>query len=353
MSLITRCPACGTMFKVVPDQLRISEGWVRCGHCAEIFDAAAQLQQASGLAVQPVPAVDVAPTAPVSEAAQFCDEAATPLGGPTADDVEPSFDAAIAPSSALAEPERQEPELHEPLAAAALGSEPAEPATIGAESLVAEVAAQPADPDAAWPAPPVEVAAPISSSDSEPAFESSELVEPGLQQISFVQEARRKAFWRRPLIRALLVLLCLALLVGLALQLAVHERDRLAALEPRLKPLLHQLCEPLACTVAPRRQIEAIVIDSSSFNKTRGDTYRLNFTIKNTASTELAMPGVELSLTDTQDRPVLRRVLMPADLGAAAVLAAGAEWSGSLALGVAANGSAARIAGYRVLAFYP
>ena len=27
------------MFKVVPDQLRISEGWVRCGQCAEIFDA--------------------------------------------------------------------------------------------------------------------------------------------------------------------------------------------------------------------------------------------------------------------------------------------------------------------------
>jgi predicted Zn finger-like uncharacterized protein len=44
MSLITRCPACGTMFKVVPDQLRISEGWVRCGHCAEVFDASAHLQ---------------------------------------------------------------------------------------------------------------------------------------------------------------------------------------------------------------------------------------------------------------------------------------------------------------------
>jgi predicted Zn finger-like uncharacterized protein len=44
MSLITRCPACGTMFKVVPDQLRISEGWVRCGHCAEVFDASAHMQ---------------------------------------------------------------------------------------------------------------------------------------------------------------------------------------------------------------------------------------------------------------------------------------------------------------------
>ena len=39
MSQITRCPSCATSFKVVADQLRISQGWVRCGHCAEIFDA--------------------------------------------------------------------------------------------------------------------------------------------------------------------------------------------------------------------------------------------------------------------------------------------------------------------------
>ena len=44
MSLITRCPACGTMFKVVADQLKIAQGWVKCGHCAEVFDASAQLQ---------------------------------------------------------------------------------------------------------------------------------------------------------------------------------------------------------------------------------------------------------------------------------------------------------------------
>ena len=43
-SLVTRCPACGTLFKVVPDQLRISEGWVRCGQCDEVFDAQAQMQ---------------------------------------------------------------------------------------------------------------------------------------------------------------------------------------------------------------------------------------------------------------------------------------------------------------------
>ncbi|MFM2074910.1 MAG: hypothetical protein RJB34_1215 [Pseudomonadota bacterium] len=39
MSFITRCPACATSFKVAAEQLSVSQGWVRCGHCAEIFDA--------------------------------------------------------------------------------------------------------------------------------------------------------------------------------------------------------------------------------------------------------------------------------------------------------------------------
>src|SRR3954463_14599066 len=45
MSMITGGPACGTLFKVVPDQLKISDGWVRCGHCSEVFDAAAHMRQ--------------------------------------------------------------------------------------------------------------------------------------------------------------------------------------------------------------------------------------------------------------------------------------------------------------------
>jgi len=32
------------MFKVVPDQLKISDGWVRCGHCSDVFDAMLNLQ---------------------------------------------------------------------------------------------------------------------------------------------------------------------------------------------------------------------------------------------------------------------------------------------------------------------
>jgi predicted Zn finger-like uncharacterized protein len=39
MSLATRCAACGTVFRVVQDQLKVSEGWVRCGRCGDVFNA--------------------------------------------------------------------------------------------------------------------------------------------------------------------------------------------------------------------------------------------------------------------------------------------------------------------------
>jgi predicted Zn finger-like uncharacterized protein len=39
MSLVTRCTSCGTVFRVVQDQLKVSSGWVRCGKCGEVFNA--------------------------------------------------------------------------------------------------------------------------------------------------------------------------------------------------------------------------------------------------------------------------------------------------------------------------
>ncbi|MFS2050162.1 zinc-ribbon domain-containing protein, partial [Variovorax sp. CT11-76] len=59
MSLVTRGPACATTFTVVRDQLRISDGWVRCGRCSHVFDATLDLQEtpdAAGVAGAPRPA---------------------------------------------------------------------------------------------------------------------------------------------------------------------------------------------------------------------------------------------------------------------------------------------------------
>ncbi|MCJ0762013.1 DUF3426 domain-containing protein [Variovorax terrae] len=332
MSLITRCPACATMFKVVPDQLRISEGWVRCGHCTEVFDAALYLQ------------TDV-PPAPAAEPTSVPHGEVMP---PVAQVPEP-------------EPVEHEPELAPAPAAPAAEVFPATDAPVPVVKLVPDELeeAAPSQPAVLQPETRTEEAVQETRVDEVVAASApippAEEPEQALHDVSFVREARRKAFWRRPLVRTALALVCLALLSLLALQVAVQERDRVAALEPRARPWLMELCAPLQCSVAPLRQIESIVIDSSSFNKMRGDAYRLSFTLKNTAPMALALPAIELALTDTQDQPVLRRVLQPAELGAApAVLGAGGEWTGSFAVSVAGNGNgAARIAGYRMLAFYP
>ena len=71
MAMTTRCPQCGTAFKVVPDQLRVRNGLVRCGACETVFDGraclVAQIPQSAPAetAFQPPPAAPppVAPPA--------------------------------------------------------------------------------------------------------------------------------------------------------------------------------------------------------------------------------------------------------------------------------------------------
>ena len=96
------------------------------------------------------------------------------------------------------------------------------------------------------------------------------------------------------------------------------------------------------------------MVDNSTFSRQRGDTYRFGLVLKNTAAVEVAMPAIELTLTDSQDQALLRKVLTATDLGAKTdTLAANAEWTGAVALSAKVNGGAERISGYRVLAFYP
>jgi predicted Zn finger-like uncharacterized protein len=56
MSLVTTCPSCGTVFRIVREQLDASSGWVRCGHCMDVFDAKSQF---SALELATNPSSDV------------------------------------------------------------------------------------------------------------------------------------------------------------------------------------------------------------------------------------------------------------------------------------------------------
>jgi predicted Zn finger-like uncharacterized protein len=338
MSLITSCPSCGTMFRVVPDQLKISEGWVRCGHCSEVFDASKHLSDES-LLVEP----------------ELAQQAARPPDLP-------------APPAPAQQPGPSEEPLPRPAPAPATAprargssSESSEPSDFFDEDSHAPLEASPLD--APFVFRPSEVLALRDSQLPEPGRESQMLPEDfarhaepddeALEDVSFVRQARRRAFWRRPGVRLALAVAGVLLAALLAVQVAYQDRDRLAQAEPALRPALQGLCTLLHCTLGAPRQIESIVIESSGFNRLRNDTYRLSFTLRNTAAVPVAVPALELTVTDAQDQAVARRVLAPADLGAdAAVLPATGEWSRSVGIALGATG-ASRVAGYRLLAFYP
>ena len=352
MSMITGCPACGTMFRVVPDQLKISDGWVRCGHCGEVFDASAQLREepaASRFAeAEPAGSTPAVAPAPAPAVARDEDE---PV------DVAPLLVRAES-AQAPVEPSRVEPPASTPTPASSAPNSVLDDfadAQFGQDALTDEEAKALLRPSTESRFTPSGFEADPDTAPASKPFTHSrvELEDADPGDLSFVRQARRSAFWRKPGTRALLSLAVLALAGLLFAQYAVHERDRLAATDPSWRPWLRALCAPLDCTLQPPRRIESILIDNSGFTRLRPDAYRLSFSLRNQSAQPVAVPALQLTLTDTSDQPVLQRVFTPRELGAAAdTIAPSSEFSASLALAVD-NAGASRIAGYRLLAFYP
>lgn len=500
MSQITRCPSCTTLFKVVPDQLRISEGWVRCGHCGHVFDATQHLQSAppsvapavadttnntasgasptalaatrSPPAPEPPPPEDPweiplpPPPAPPSpeEVATAPQEVldfaapdldleldvpvattghtapaqppavATPDAVPAASNIDLDWPEAPPPPSLPAPvpaPPVPAPQVPTPIPAASIPTdidwpEPAldVDADRASEAELAHAAEAESNPSPVMPeldlapmlaplptpedifavraptlpiapsderiepsgplewsetpvptprsatpmaaaipsAAPSTTAPPTAATESPqgkrrapapPASTSTEAPtpEPSPDEPSFVRAARRQALWRKPAVRLGLSLLAIMLLLGLLGQILVHDRHRLAASQPSWRPMLELLCAPLDCTVRLHRQIGAVVVESSSFNRVDGGVYHFAVTLKNRSALMLEMPAVELTLTDANEQAVVRRVFTPQELGANTTLAPQAEFSSTLLVRIATSNTP--MAGYRVLAFYP
>ena len=182
------------MFNVVSDQLKVSQGWVRCGQCTEVFDASLHLQ------AETAPRADLAATDAETDA----------LAGPPAalTDSDTNLQSAY-PNS-----------LHGP-----------------DSSYIDEVAVALKTTDN-LPAEELPSVAPFASVSQDSSELPSNTPDEAPVDVSFVRDARRQAFWRRPLVRVLLAFVSVLLMGLLALQLAVQQRDTLAVFEPRLKPAL-------------------------------------------------------------------------------------------------------------------
>lgn len=170
--------------------------------------------------------------------------------------------------------------------------------------------------------------------------------------------ARRAAARRRRLRWAAAAAVLAALLALLAA--ALLWRTELAGRVPALRPWLEAACAPLGCRVPPAKQLSALRIDGSQLQMPDAGTedYLLTMTLRNEGRAVVALPAIELVLTDAQDRPLQRRVLMPADYLPAAHRArdpdgaAGLQAGAELPLQVRFRTRQAAD-NYRVSVFYP
>lgn len=317
MSLATRCANCGTVFRVVQDQLKVSEGWVRCGRCSDVFNALEglfDLERGAAPAWTPSQrgALGLLPVSADERAAQAAAEDPMPV---------PEYD---------------------PVSEAAEDTQADSRADSQVETRLLDVDER--DDDGGLHADALEV---DHSTDEEPALEAPPPPTP-----DFMRRADNAARWQRPRVR-LSLMLAAALLVGLlTAQVSVHRHDEIAARWPESLPVLELLCGVRNCRIEPLRRLDGLAVESSGLAQLGDATmYRLQVSLRNRDALPLHMPALDLTLTDTRGDVVARKVLRRTDFGVATpqTLAAGAE----LNLQAVLDTGDRRVTGYSVEIFYP
>jgi hypothetical protein len=104
------------------------------------------------------------------------------------------------------------------------------------------------------------------------------------------------------------------------------------------------------------RRVELMSIEASDLqaDTTNTNVMVLSATLKNRAVFSQQHPLLELTLTDAQDQPVVRRVLSPQDyIGKSVNAQAGFAANSEIAIKVFIEGSQVKATGYRLYLFYP
>ena len=118
------------------------------------------------------------------------------------------------------------------------------------------------------------------------------------------------------------------LLLLMAAQAAFHFRDSIVTFWPVTRQAFERICDVAGCAIRPLRDAAMSYLSIESSDLQADPAHRglliLTATVRNRATWPLAYPYLELTLTDAQDRIVVRRVLAPADYaGGTADLARG------------------------------
>jgi predicted Zn finger-like uncharacterized protein len=404
-ALITQCPDCLTAFRATPEQLALREGRVRCGHCGMVFDARANLLDPDTLEpLQPAAPSTSFPAAPppAEVPAEFAGAESSPgevtagTGDPGPDEgfsARPDLDekSPAAGATSPTDAEGNSRELTQEIIDHDVAAPPTAHAT--AEDSPSAMPAESHAPaeDALSPAGNTEAFAPVEDTNAGQSVDSSAArethedarstfeatvrtmegaaapaapapVATGLPhattEVLFDSPRRTNAASRlSPWVSWPALVMLLLVLTG---QVAFRYRGDLVLLFPGTRPWAELACSPFNCDIPMPRRVELMSIESSDLqaDSTNPGVMVLSATLRNRAPFAQVPPALELTLTDTQDQPVARRVLTAADYFARsgpalasgnALFPAGAE----LPVKVFFEAAALKATGYRLYLFYP
>jgi predicted Zn finger-like uncharacterized protein len=370
MALMTSCPACVTRFKVVPDQLRLHHGLVRCGACDHVFDANKRLEtlpenldgqdtrfghadRKSTRASEPEnsdqswvnkPAVQALANAQNSPAAPNTAILDTALGavlsGNRGDNrggqdlaLRPKADTVFeAPEASLQHNvqthSQTSPRSTPPQGGKIRAADPVYPAPFAATHT---------------PWAPTKRGLPADAASSDAEQNSTVLRQfntanhkhpPHTGRQAAAQRTRVDSetysglglglgLWLRTGLQVGSVLGVLLVFTQLLLMGRFYLADKVAA----IKPVLTLICRPLACAVEPAKWLHPLNLDaltltrlpSANNQSTTLMAYRLQATVRNASHLAVLSPNIELSISNSQGQLLSRKTLEATKLlGAAA-----------------------------------
>ena len=301
MNYITSCPACETQFLLSTEHLKAYRGKVQCGHCEHIFNAKNRLTEVSD---------------DIQSAAEYHASLETGKQITTSNfEDKPINDVLDGVLGAV-------PNLEDLNANNALYAEANDP-FIGEQTH-------------------------ISIEDNYSYEDETPIVIDDLSIDSKFQPRKTKLnIW---LLLLSLFLICLA-----ALQTVYFLRTKIAAEYPQFKPYLAQACTYLQCKIDLPRNVDLFTIDDSDMQESEGHEKVVDFSslLINKANYTQTYPNIELTLTDTNDLPVVRRLIKPNEyLNANTNMSAGIASKEEVRVKLAINVADLSVAGYRVLLAY-
>lgn len=301
MNYITACPACETQFLLTTVHLKAHRGKVQCGHCEHIFNAKNRLTEVSE---------------DIHSAAEY--------------------NASLDSSKQSASVNTEENPINKVLDGV-LGAVP------NLEDLTASSTLYTADSDPfIGDQTHINIEDNYSYEDETPIAIDDLATDP-----KFKKNKVKLNVWS--------LLLCLLLITLAVLQSIYFLRTKIAAEYPQFKPYLAQACSYLQCTIDLPKNAELFSIDDSDMQESEQYAKVIDFSslLINNANYIQAYPNIELTLTDTDDRPVVRRLIKPGEyLKNGANMAAGMASKDEVRVKLAINVSDLSVAGYRVLLAY-